>query len=80
MLSIYRKYGYIELIGVEFVLFLAHVMLLQFVESLLLGLSVQELRVFSFVEGWFFLFEHVVDEAIGGLFWIPVFLLASSMV
>lgn len=55
-------------------------MLLQFVESLLLGLSVQELRVFSFVEGWFFLFEHVVDEAIGGLFWVPVFLLASSMV
>lgn len=55
-------------------------MLLQFVESLFLGLFVEELRVLTFVEGWPLLFEHVVDETIGGLFWIPAFLFASSMV
>lgn len=55
-------------------------MLLQFIESLFLCLFVEELRVFFFVEGWLLFFEHVVDETIGGLFWISVFLLASSMV
>lgn len=71
---------YIELVGVELVFFLAHVVLLQFVEPLLLGLLVEELRVFTFIKGRFLFFEHVVNEAICSLFRIPVFLLTPSMV
>lgn len=38
--SLSRIKGYIELVGVELVFFLAHVVLLQFVEPLFLSLSV----------------------------------------
>jgi hypothetical protein len=57
--------AYIELVGVEAILFLVHVLLLHFIVLLLLSLFLQVEGVLLFVKGWFLLSENVVDEAVG---------------
>jgi hypothetical protein len=55
------------LVGVEAVLFLAHVFLLYFVHSLLFGLFFEVEGVLFFIEGGPFLPEDAADEAVVGL-------------
>jgi len=65
---------YIQLIGVESILFFAHILLLYFVELLLLCLLFEIERILLFVKGGLLLSEDVVYEAVG-LFRIgPIFL------
>lgn len=71
---------YVELVGVELVLLFTHVSLLQFVQSLLFSLFLQELRVLLLIKGSLLFTEDVADEAIWGLFWCYVLFLAPSMV